>query len=290
MRTAAAIPRFFLYGEPVRDVELQFLHIETIEARSRPNGWSIQPHSHAELTQFLYIHEGDGEMRAEAQRWTFQAPSLLLMPPRVAHGFLFRPDTIGHVITVAEPFLQQLCRQEAFPPAPVCLPLSADQQAAHDVPAIVAALEREFVWAAPAREIAVQAHLLRLVVGAIRLLADHAPETRASHDRDSDLVARYREILESEFRTDAPIDAHAARLGVTAGRLTVACRRRLGRSPLELLHDRLLLEAKRALLYTPLGVAEIAFALGFKDPAYFSRFFQKRTGETATDFRARHAT
>jgi AraC family transcriptional activator of pobA len=282
-----AIPRFFLYGEPVRDVELRFLHIETIEARSRPNGWSIQPHSHAELAQMLYVHEGDGEMRAEAQRWTFRAPALLLMPPRVAHGFLFRPDTVGHVVTVAEPFLAELCHQDGFPRLPACLGLTREQQAAHELPAVCAAIEREFVWSAPARGIAVQAHLLRLVVAAIRLLSDHAPEAQA-RDRDSELVARYREILETEFRTDAPIAAHAARLGVTAGRLTAACRRRLGRSPLELLHDRLLLEAKRALLYTPHTVAEIAYALGFKDPAYFSRFFQKRTNETATEFRARH--
>jgi AraC family 4-hydroxyphenylacetate 3-monooxygenase operon regulatory protein len=41
------------------------------------------------------------------------------------------------------------------------------------------------------------------------------------------------------------------------------------------------------LLLTALSVQEIAFELGYQDPAYFARFFKKNTGETATDFRER---
>ncbi|MEZ5449103.1 MAG: helix-turn-helix domain-containing protein [Thiolinea sp.] len=39
------------------------------------------------------------------------------------------------------------------------------------------------------------------------------------------------------------------------------------------MHDRLIAEAKRQLIYANRSVNEIAYELGFRDPAYFSRFF-----------------
>ncbi len=59
----------------------------------------------------------------------------------------------------------------------------------------------------------------------------------------------------------------------------------------EIIQDRILLEAKRRLVFSDHPVAEIAYALDFSSPSYFSRFFTARTGETPAGFRrrARHA-
>ena len=284
-----AVPRFFLYGEPGREVEWDFLHIETIEARSRGLNWTIGVHSHPDLAQILYLAEGDGEMRAESERWTFQAPALLVMPPRVVHGFLFRPDTQGHVVTVAERLLAELCGDDGLARAAMrdaaCLPVSQEAAGLHALGAACRDLALEFVWRAPARGMAVRAHLLRLIAAVTRLATERHMPVPPALDRDIELVARFRELVEIDFRRQLRLAAYASRLGVTEARLTTACRRRLGRPPLDLLHERLILEAKRARLYTTHSVAEIAFALGFRDPAYFSRFFRQRTGQTARELR-----
>jgi AraC family transcriptional activator of pobA len=60
-----------------------------------------------------------------------------------------------------------------------------------------------------------------------------------------------------------------------------------GKPPTRLVHDRLLLEAKRSLTYTNMTIAETAYDLGFTDPAYFSRFFSERVGESPAAFRRR---
>ena len=52
----------------------------------------------------------------------------------------------------------------------------------------------------------------------------------------------------------------------------------MGRSPLALAHARLMSEAEQLLNGTGLQVAEVADRLGFRDPAYFSRFFQRHAG------------
>lgn len=58
-----------------------------------------------------------------------------------------------------------------------------------------------------------------------------------------------------------------------------------GSTPLQIINERIVLEAKRMLRYLPLRVKEISRDLGFEDPSYFNKFFKKITGMTPVDFR-----
>ncbi len=56
----------------------------------------------------------------------------------------------------------------------------------------------------------------------------------------------------------------------------------------EVVHDRLLQEARRLLRFSTTPVGELSYQLGFADPAYFSRFFTRRVGMTPSQFRIQH--
>lgn len=58
-------------------------------------------------------------------------------------------------------------------------------------------------------------------------------------------------------------------------------------SPLQVIHDRILSEAKRLLLYTSKSAKEISIILGFEDLATFSRFFKKMAHESISQYRNR---
>jgi AraC family transcriptional activator of pobA len=75
-------------------------------------------------------------------------------------------------------------------------------------------------------------------------------------------------------------------LGITTTQLNRLCRRHLRCSALDVLHQRLLLEAKRELRYTALQVRQISDGLGFSDPAYFTRFFRRLAGRSPQEWRA----
>ena len=66
------------------------------------------------------------------------------------------------------------------------------------------------------------------------------------------------------------------------------CRRLTGCTAFELIQQRLVLEARRRLVYAGSSVSAIAAELGFKDPAYFSRFFRRHGGLSPNEFRRRH--
>ena len=76
-------------------------------------------------------------------------------------------------------------------------------------------------------------------------------------------------------------------LDVNESRLRRACLAVTGQSPIDLVHLRLLVEAERQLRYTSMPVTQVAYYLGFDDPAYFTRFFTRRMGLSPRAFRAR---
>lgn len=94
----------------------------------------------------------------------------------------------------------------------------------------------------------------------------------------SDLVPRFRQLVELHFREGLAIADYASQLGVTRGKLGDACMRAESASPLTIVHARVLEEAQRKLTQTDMSVEQVAYSLGFRDPPYFNRFFTRKTG------------
>lgn len=81
------------------------------------------------------------------------------------------------------------------------------------------------------------------------------------------------------------VQKYAALLGVTPNYLNVLTRKHWGKSALNLINDRVILEVKRLLLRTDYDISEIAYRVGFNELSYFSRFFKRNTGMTPLQFR-----
>ncbi|WP_441236188.1 helix-turn-helix domain-containing protein [Bradyrhizobium sp. 930_D9_N1_4] len=114
------------------------------------------------------------------------------------------------------------------------------------------------------------------------------------HDRDeegssAEILSRFRRLLEERYHQHLRVSDYASLLGMTPDRLHALCSRELNRSPSELIQQRVVKEAASRLEAGTVAVKQIAFALGFKDTAYFSRFFRKHTGEAPGVWRRRVA-
>ncbi len=58
-----------------------------------------------------------------------------------------------------------------------------------------------------------------------------------------------------------------------------------GQTALQVIHQRLLLEARRNLIYTRMSIGQLSDNLGFSDPTYFARFFKRLSGQTPNGYR-----
>jgi AraC-like DNA-binding protein len=96
----------------------------------------------------------------------------------------------------------------------------------------------------------------------------------------------FRDLLESNFTKLKSVNDYAKIICISEKRLGIATAKVLGKSPKEIITDRILLEAKRLLVHTNLSIKELGQELGFEDPAYFVRYFKKNTETTPVEFRA----
>jgi AraC family transcriptional activator of pobA len=97
-------------------------------------------------------------------------------------------------------------------------------------------------------------------------------------------VARFRTLVERHFRHRHRVSDYARDLRVTPGYLNVLCRSQLHLNAGAVIRARIALEARRMLLYSTDNAAQVGHLLGFEDPSYFTRFFQREVGQVPTQY------
>ncbi|MGB0659121.1 MAG: helix-turn-helix domain-containing protein [Mangrovicoccus sp.] len=287
------IPRYYLYGDAVTDVELNFVHVEPIRERSGAHDWTIRAHAHPDHVQILLVEHGGGYIMVEGQKYDIPTRCVVVVPAAMVHEIHFGADTDGIVVTAASVYAGSVTQGdkrllEALD-HPGVYPISGTGVSAEAVIDAFDWLNREYVWSAPARRLSVMSHFLRILVAVVRLRGVQVQTVTSPRDREYDILMRYKELVEKNFRSEKAMDYYAGEIGISAQRLNQACKARTGKTASEILHERAIIEAKRCLLYMEKTVAEIGYELGFDDPAYFSRFFSQRVGQPPGTYRARHA-
>lgn len=105
-------------------------------------------------------------------------------------------------------------------------------------------------------------------------------------NNDRRLLHEFQALVEEHYRQDHEVGDYAARMHISPGHLNDRVKEQSGKSAIHHIHARILVEAKRQLLYSDETVKEMTDALGFGDPAYFNRWFRRLTGETPMRWRA----
>lgn len=291
-RRAAAntVPLFALYGEagaPAADM----LHVESVQARSRLHHWEINAHVHQGLHQVVWLRSGPVEVSLDGERQACSGPLLVAIPPGAVHGFRFAPESDGQVLTLsprsvvegdqrgAGDALRTLFAQPRVLPVPasevvrigglfdtLAAEFSAPGSGGSPVPLWLA---RALVW-----------RLARLC------LQDDQADGPAARGQQA-VFTRFLVLLEAHYAEHWAVARYADRLGLTPERLNRLVRAEAGRSALEVIHDRLAREACRRVVYVAAPISQLAFELGFDDPAYFCRFFKRQTGLSPRAYRQR---
>lgn len=284
-RAGGDIPAFSLYGEAVAATGAEFVHIEDIQSRSEKHNWEIEAHVHRGLFQILVVESGRAAVLLDERRLEAVPPAVIAVPPAAVHAFQFERGTRGHVLTVAEALLfDEAGPIEGLFAEPRVVPLGEEARAA--LGALLIQVDAEFRREAPGRtamiEWLVRAALLHVARAA--LAASQAEEGGRGRGR-AERFARFRKLVEEHYRDHWPLARYAEALKMTEGQLNRLTRAVAGLPAAELVQQRLLLEARRRLIHVAAPVAQIAYELGYQDPAYFCRIFKRRVGLTPTAFR-----
>lgn len=99
------------------------------------------------------------------------------------------------------------------------------------------------------------------------------------------LHKNFYNLLEEHFIQCHKVNEYADLLSVTPNHLSETIKKVTGKTAGDVIHERLILEAKRRLLHSNISAKELAYALNFNDPSYFSRFFKANTNLSPEGFR-----
>ncbi|TYA74004.1 helix-turn-helix domain-containing protein [Seonamhaeicola marinus] len=135
----------------------------------------------------------------------------------------------------------------------------------------------------------IQAEMLRMlmarfIIKITRLLKEKEQIETNKKDTKTELLRAFNVLVETHFRNEHSVQFYADQLFKSPKTLSNSFAK-FNKSPLKLIHERIVLEAKRLLIYTNKTAKEIAFDLGFEDASHLSRLFKKHTSFSPSDFK-----
>ena len=111
-------------------------------------------------------------------------------------------------------------------------------------------------------------------------------DTKTQEDTSpAQLTRQFRQLVETHYLKYKQVQDYADMMGITLNHLVETVRIGAGKTPKQIIQERLALEAKRLLIHTPDTVAEISHQLAFKTPTYFGAWFKNLKGMTPVQFR-----
>lgn len=245
------------------------------------------------LYQILWFTEADGNFWLDLDCYRVKPNTMLFVSPGQIHAVEIRGRAAGYLIEFSTGFFsgspsdqQALIQLPYFHGVGVAPVLYAHEEQAGVFTGACRRLEHEMEVPLYGQIDLLHSYMRILVVEAERCHRVR-PEAMRTECVGMLLTKRFLQLVEAHYLDTSSVVDYADMLHVTPNHLIETVRSTVGLPPGKIIHDRLLLEAKRLLRYSELQVAEIASQLNFEDPSYFSRYFRKCVGLSPRDFRER---
>lgn len=266
------------------------VHVQTVrvsELRERRMSHSIYEPMRLDFHVLQLVIEGRGRHSVDFERLALRRGDLLHIRPGQVHAFdagsthdalmvVFLPEALPHAFPLE---LTRPHRTAAIRPAAEDFSLLVDlAQLLEDLPERGERIRAQELGPA----------LLGALVSATEHLVnvEHALGEAGSPGSDR-LVRSFETLLEERHVTQRGVAWYAARLGVSTRTLARACDAALGTKPKRHIDARLVLEAKRRLIFSSASVEDLSLELGFSEPTNFVKFFRRLAAQTPQEFRRR---
>lgn len=283
------IPDSTYYGEIQRSSTPELLHCESLVERSRQHNWKINPHRHSGITQLFYVQEGEAKAHLDGHMLLLSPPCILIVPERCVHDFTWSESTEGYVLSVASTLLNRIIQ-----------PLSDSNNilrktAVHNVSdnqlqlvnSLFISISHDY------QQHGVRDLMLETLLTALTIYLNRQTtlpvENVKRQERYRVHFSAFLQLVEKQYTNQWTIAKYAQQLGITPPHINSICKKMSNQSALEIVHQRVLLEAKRNLIYTSRTITEISYFLNFSDPSHFTRFFKNKTGKNPKEFRYGYA-
>lgn len=273
------IPIHSLSSFPVKDIRVHALN----ELTRYDIG---EPHRH-NYFEFFVFQKGGGTHMIDFVDFPIESRSVHIVAPGQVHMVKRELDSKGHVLLfetdvfesnhfVTNFLFDHICFDlREFPPT---YKFDEEKQAE-----IISAMEHIWKYYQSDAPLKNEYVMSQLTVMLIHCMRSREGSHSADIPRNQKIYAGFRRLLQNNFKTIKKVKDYAQALSVTEKQLNEIIHARTGLSASAVIHQQLILEARR-LLKTGMLAKEVAYELNFDDPGHFSKFFKTHTGLSPGDF------
>jgi AraC family transcriptional activator of pobA len=245
--------------------------------------WIEKPHKH-DFFLFLLFEKGSGTHTIDFVEYEVSGHQLHLLFPGQVHSWDLGNDTIASQIMVTRHVFETFANSLRYD-----LVLYQKHQVLKLSPAVFQLLIYEFK--AIRLELTSTPMLWDIINSRCRIIAQMASRESIKIFDDfkgyhaKPVLSGYVSLVDTYFKEQRYVAFYAEKLNITPNYLNILCKKYFYDSATSVIHNRVVLEAKRLLLTSSKTIKEIAYELGFYDLAYFSKFFKSHTGIAPREFK-----
>jgi AraC family transcriptional activator of pobA len=260
----------------IREVSNEGIRIEKLSDRINPK--VPFPHKH-DFYQILLVENGLGWHQLDFNRYKVKARQVFVVKPGQTHAWSLKKDIKGLVIEFSHSAgIGTLI--EALETVDDCFQL--EKEDFQRMCQLVQLMKYEFEEKPKEENKVLQNYLVVFLHLVLRSGKGEKAPTVVS------IVGQFKALVEKYFKEEHEVTFYAQKCHLPPKAFTMQLKRALGKSPRDVIQERLMLESKRFLIYSDLSVSEIGYRLGFQDPNYFSRFFRVHEKCTPLEFKKKN--
>lgn len=253
---------------------------------------NLMPHLH-DFYSIFWVESGEAIHATEFVEYSLKSDTILFVPPGLKHRMYIDKSVSGTYILFNEDFIQynrknhvplkeyRLFNNSDFKSLITVVPEKREKL--NNITGLIFdELQNSDDYSQD-----IVLNLLHLFLLESRRIFDQqnqAPKEETDTTPDTTII-KFKQLIEENFTKEKNVSPYAEMLNMNPSCLNELTKRTTGITAGELIRNRVIDETKKLLYASPMSGKEIAYVLGFDDPAYFSRFFKKYTGTTLKEFR-----
>ncbi len=246
-------------------------------------------HRH-DFFQIILLEEGRARHMVDFRTQEMEPQSVSVVFPHQIHRLDLSPDARVTVVMFDQTvFCSEMLRNELKDynidlQRRINFPEGGQLPAAFDgLMALVGDITRTDRRMNPVRKMQIKLRIKIMLLEIIDSLPD-AGECIAN-ENDTVLYSRFCERVDRQFSEQRKVCQYAEELGVSSKKLTMVCQQYSGRSPLEIIHEKLTLELEKVLALDEMSFKEIAFRFGFSSQSALNKYIGQKFGMTPLEFK-----
>lgn len=249
-----------------------------------------EPHRHNYFTVLIVI-KAAGQHKIDFNTYPLSQRQIYFVAPGQVHQVIETAQSFGYVMTFSNQFLVEnsiplsfidsLNLFHNYGQSPPLEPVSAQFDTVENYTSRIFDL---FHGTASMKYLSIGAFLKLLLIECNAICAMN-PIPSDSDTSGKNLIRAFKNAVDHTYKKEHSTSYYANKLNITPDHLNRTVKSKIGKTAKEYIQARIIIEAKRLLYFTDESNKEIAYELGFTEPANFSAFFKKQTQLSPSDFK-----